>query len=162
MSEAANVETVKKRSELAVILLEVMKAMESFMIADLRAAHAADCRDQDFGLAFHDARERLRADFAIEFIVNPKSPGLYFRANSKQKIARAATVRQKAYRAKERAVDILDAVDEAELSEHDRDMLARRKERYNFDLIRGAQLERLQREMPIGSGLPSIPRGDRR
>jgi hypothetical protein len=157
---------VNKKDAIVALFVVQLRSAESLnfeaLKSEIRAEVGTRYTTQDINLALHDARERVREQDGIEFISRSECPGLFFRANERQKMGRAASVRRKAFRAKERAVTILDAVDESKLTGEQLELLRRRKDRYGLDLIRGTQLNQLQRVLPKQSDFPDVPRGDRR
>lgn len=148
----------ERRAALREALFLDMATTERVAVAHLRRDHGAGFTEVEFGLAFHDARERLRKERCVEFTLLRGHPGVLVRATEQQKMGKAERVRGKAFRTHGRAMAILDAVDEAELSPEERDRLMRRKDRFGLDIVREEQLAQMQRALPTNGEVPSVPK----
>ena len=118
-----------------------------------------ECSDREFGLALHDARERLRDEMRLEFLCPKGQPGVLTRATSKQKLARGVQFRGTAVKKLKRATRVLGAADATDLSSDDAQRLQMAQDRTSQMVTRIEQVPRMRRAvLPTGSSaLPDFP-----
>lgn len=118
-----------------------------------------ECSDREFGLALHDARERLRDEMRLEFVCPKGQPGVLTRATSKQKLARGVQFRGTAVKKLKRATRVLSAADASDLSSDDAQRLRMAQDKTGEMVMRIEQVPRMKRAvLPTGSSaMPDFP-----
>ena len=97
------------------LIFRYLEVHSSFEISLLRGMFTT-ATDQQFGLAFHEARERARNELKIELITRSfERPGFYFRADAEQRLNRGANFIRTANRKLLRAMRVIDAIPAEEL-----------------------------------------------
>jgi hypothetical protein len=136
--------TPAKRNDAVQVMFDLLKDVPGFHKETFRAEFA-DLSDQEFGLALHDARERLRDELRIEFI--PDHKGSYVRATEKQKVARMHQFRRTSVKKIKRSVRVGEAVITEDLPLNDRINFQRAKERHDRAAIQTEALLDLRKPL---------------
>jgi hypothetical protein len=150
------------RESVANALFEHLARVPNFEKGALQSRFQQGLSDQEFGLALHDARERLRAECQVEYISQAAShPGFYFRASEEQKLNRGRRFAFTALRKQIRAGNVLEAVNADGLAPSRRTTLLHARDRIGMAAVRAAQAMGLRRGVPTVCEVPEVPRRTR-
>lgn len=140
------------------LLMDALFIDEAVAKSTLRAM-VDPCGDRAFGLALHEAREQLRQDMRLEFIVPRGAPGMLRKATAKQKLNRGVTFGRTAVKKMRRAGRVLATADAAELGSDDQQRLQMAQDKNAELVMRIEQAPRMKRAaLPMGSSaLPDFP-----
>lgn len=138
-----------------VAILEFLTERDSFDYSEL-VQLCPGLSDVQLALAFHQAREQLRADPGVEFISRVRDqPGHYFRADARQMLNRVARFVQTGNRKLRRAIVISDAaVAREDVTQEEAEKAQRLRERAANQIAMRRAAEHARIEVPTSTPDP--------